>query len=151
MQAFKEQNILLRSPPIPSFDHALAETFRLSATLFDQISQVEPTESKLNPLMYQALDKIIYMAFAYTLEKWRWDIYDSKTMVRTFEIEMFDTLNVYFIQPYEYQEAWDALRFEEMGIIQPTKRDISDFDAGLKYHVSTGRKSSFIRPLCIID
>jgi len=47
---------------------------------------------------------------------------------------------VYFIQPYEYQEAWDKLRFEEMGIIQPTKRDISDFDAGLKYHVSTGRK-----------
>ena len=81
MQAFKEQNILLRSPPIPSFDHALAETFRLSATLFDQIAQVEPSTSKLNPLMYQALDKIIYMAFAYTLEKWRWDIYDEKTMV----------------------------------------------------------------------
>ena len=43
-------------------------------------------------------------------------------------------------QPDEYQSEWDKLRLAEMGIQQPVKRDIADFDPGLKQHVLAGQE-----------
>ena len=80
-RAFQNQNIILRRPPIPSFDDALGEAFKISSMRHDKYGQMEP--DYLNSLMYLALDKIPFLPFALTLEKWRWSIYDGKTFVST--------------------------------------------------------------------
>ena len=63
-KAFKEQHILLRRAPIPSFEHAIGEAFRLSASRHDIWSQLENENSRLNPLMYTALDKLVFLPFS---------------------------------------------------------------------------------------
>lgn len=85
-KAFKEQHILLRRAPIPSFEHAIGEAFRLSASRHDIWSQLENENSRLNPLMYTALDKLVFLPFSYTLEKWRWAVYEGKIMVCLFSL-----------------------------------------------------------------
>ena len=93
-RAFQNQNIILRRPPIPSFDDALGEAFKISSYRHDQFGQGETDQ--LNSLMYLALDKLPFLPFALTLEKWRWSIYDGKTYVSA----TFQTLIIYctFVQ-----------------------------------------------------
>jgi hypothetical protein len=57
----------------------LGEAFKVSAFRHDQFGQGE--QDQLNSLMYLALDKVPFLPFALTLEKWRWSIYDGKTYV----------------------------------------------------------------------
>ena len=36
-------------------------------------------ETDINVLMTMALDKLVFLPFAYTLENWRWDVFSGKT------------------------------------------------------------------------
>ena len=53
---------------------------------------------------------------------------------------LFSATVLIIFKPDEYQSEWDKLRLAEMGIQQPVKRDIADFDPGLKQHVLAGQE-----------
>lgn len=67
---------------------------------------------------FKALDKIIFLPFAYVLDKYRWGIFRGT------------------ISPNEYNCKFWKMREEYSGIQPPVKRSESDFDAPAKYHVS---------------
>lgn len=117
-RAYSPHPILLRGGANPAFPHAFAEAIKLSASQFDQYSKLSHDEgSHLNFLMELALDKLPFLAFAKSLEDWRWDIYDG------------------VIKSKQFQVKWDEYRFTTMGLQQPLDRDVSDLDAAAKFHV----------------
>ena len=82
-RAYSPHPILLRGGANPAFPHAFAEAIKLSASQFDQYSKLSHDEgSHLNFLMELALDKLPFLAFAKSLEDWRWDIYDGVIKVK---------------------------------------------------------------------
>lgn len=66
----------------------------------------------------QALEKIIFLPFAFTLDKYRWAIFRNE------------------IKPNEYNCRFWKLREEYSGIKPPVERTEKDFDATAKYHIS---------------
>lgn len=68
--------------------------------------------------LYQALDKIIFLPFAYVLDKYRWGIFRGT------------------ITSNEYNCKFWKMREEYSGIQPPVQRYETDFDAPAKYHVS---------------
>lgn len=64
------------------------------------------------------MDKIIFLPFAYVLDKYRWGIFRGT------------------IAANEYNCKFWKMREEYSGIVPPVQRSESDFDAAAKYHVS---------------
>ncbi|KAF9821770.1 hypothetical protein SFRURICE_001881 [Spodoptera frugiperda] len=73
-------------------------------------------EVTLNHLLWVALEKFPLMAYAYVLDKWRWDVFGNSSL---------DHWN---------QHWWD-LRIKETGVSPPVLRNESDLDPAAKYHV----------------
>ena len=68
--------------------------------------------------IFQALTKVVFLPFAYTLDKYRWNIFRGE------------------IKPNEYNCQFWKLRESYSGIQPPVQRTEQDFDAAAKYHVS---------------
>lgn len=66
-------------------------------------------------LLAVALDKLPFMAFSLSLEKWRWHVFEKG--------------------PIGMNARWWELRLRYQGIIPPLSRSQDDFDPGAKYHV----------------
>ena len=105
------------------FHEAIGDTIALSITpdylkkvgLMDQ----EPESgADIGQLLDRALAKVAILPFAYTVDKWRWDVYAGKT------------------KPADYDKAWWALREQYMGVKRPAAIESTGFDAGAKYHVA---------------
>jgi peptidyl-dipeptidase A len=70
-------------------------------------------------LLERALSKLPILPFAYSVDKWRWDVYSGKT------------------KPADYDNSWWQLRDQYMGMKRPAASNgVSGFDAGAKYHVA---------------
>jgi peptidyl-dipeptidase A len=71
-------------------------------------------------LLERALSKVTILPFAYTVDKWRWDVYSGKT------------------KPADFDKSWWQLREQYMGMKRPVAMDAkgAGFDAGAKYHVA---------------
>ncbi|MGV7211478.1 M2 family metallopeptidase [Oxalobacteraceae bacterium A2-2] len=119
----KQPSILFHNGANDGFHEAIGDTIALSITpdylkkvgLMDQ----EPeTGADIGQLLERALSKVAILPFAYTVDKWRWDVYAGKT------------------KPADYDKAWWALREQYMGVKRPAAADSSGFDAGAKYHVA---------------
>ena len=81
-RSYGELPILLRGAANPAFSHAIAEAIKLSAAQHDEYAKVqENDDNRLNFLMELALEKLPFLAFAKSLEQWRWDIYDGHITV----------------------------------------------------------------------
>lgn len=79
---------------------------------------VYDSESKINQLYHVALEKIAFLPFSYTIDKYRWSIFRGE------------------IKPDEYNCRFWKMREELSGIIPPVPRTEEDFDPAAKYHVS---------------
>ena len=74
-------------------------------------------ETNINYLLSMALEKVVYLPFAYIVDKWRWNVFS----------EGINNMN----------SKWWELKLNYQGLIPPVPRSESDFDAAAKYHVAS--------------
>jgi peptidyl-dipeptidase A len=80
-------------------------------------SEIPPESADLGLLMNRALEKIAFLPFAITMDKWRWQVLDGTT------------------SPESYNSSWWELRNEYQGVRPPSDRPDTAFDPGAKYHI----------------
>src|SRR5205085_1333499 len=68
-------------------------------------------------LLKQALEKVAFLPFGLTIDKWRWEVFSGE------------------VKPEQYNTAWWALRLKYQGMAPPVARSEADFDPGAKFHV----------------
>ena len=81
------------------------------------IRQVPGPDADIPYLLLMALDKIAFLPFAYSVDKWRWQVFAGE------------------ITPDKYNDAWWTLRTKYQGIVPPGPRPSDAFDPGAKYHI----------------
>jgi peptidyl-dipeptidase A len=122
-RAYRNQPYLYRDGANDGFHEAIGDAITLSMTprylvgvgLLDE----EPLDGQDVPLLLRtALERVPYLAFAMTLETWRWDVFSGE------------------IKPADYNAAWWDLARTYQGIAPPVPRSESDFDPAAKYHVA---------------
>ncbi|NYE61555.1 peptidyl-dipeptidase A [Duganella sp. 1224] len=122
--AYNQQPFLFRNGANDGFHEAIGDTVALSITpgylkkigLMDQEPDVT---ADIPQLLERALSKVAILPFAYSVDKWRWDVYAGKT------------------KPADYDASWWQLREQYMGMKRPAPvNGIAGFDAGAKYHVA---------------
>ena len=123
-RAYMRQPYLYEDSANDGIHEAIGDTIALSVTpeylvqigLLQQ-NQLPTPEQDRALLLRQALDKIAFLPFGLLIDRYRWGIYSGQ------------------IRPGEYQAAWDRMRLQYQGIVPPTPRNETNFDAGAKYHV----------------
>ena len=77
------------------------------------------SETDLNFLMNQALNKIAFLPFGYLVDKWRWSVLRGEVTAE------------------QYNPSWWKLRCQLQGLSppDPSNFDPDGFDAGAKFHV----------------
>lgn len=122
--AYNKQPFLFRNGANDGFHEAIGDTIALSITpdylkkvgLMDQPPQAD---ADIGQLLERALSKVAILPFAYSVDKWRWDVYAGKT------------------KPADYDKSWWQLREQYMGVKRPADFNANGFDAGAKFHVAS--------------
>ncbi|XP_047368061.1 angiotensin-converting enzyme-like isoform X2 [Vespa velutina] len=119
---YKDQPIIFRKEAIPGFHEAVSDAIVLSVMTPQHLHKInlhnnstDGYESNINFLMLMALRKLAYIPFAYTIDQWRWRIFNEG-------IEDMTT-------------KWWELRLQYQGIVPPVARTERDFDPAAKYHI----------------
>lgn len=104
------------------FHEALGDTIALSVTpaylkTLGFIDQEPPAEADIALLLQMALDKVAFLPFGLTIDKWRWQVFSGA------------------VPPEKYNQAWWDLKETYQGIVPPAPRSEADFDPGAKFHV----------------
>jgi peptidyl-dipeptidase A len=123
-RAYMNQPFLYEDSANDGIHEAIGDTIALSVTpeylvqigLLQQ-NQMPTPEQDRALLLRQALDKIAFLPFGLLIDRYRWGIFSGQ------------------IRPNEYQAAWDRMRLQYQGIVPPSRRSETNFDAGAKYHV----------------
>ncbi|XP_050072369.1 angiotensin-converting enzyme-like [Anopheles maculipalpis] len=109
----------------PGFHEAVGDVLSLSVSTPKHLEKIGllkdyvlDEESKLNQFYGSALNKLVFLPFAYTLDKYRWGIFRGD------------------IKPEEYNCKFWEMRSKYSGVEPPVVRSEADFDAPAKYHVS---------------
>lgn len=121
---YKNQPTVFKEGANPGFHEAVGDTIALSASTPAHLKEIglldddsTSHEAVLNHLYLKGLDKIVFLPFAYMMDKWRWGVFQST------------------ITPDTYNCDWWKLAEEFQGIIPPVERTEDDFDPGAKYHI----------------
>ena len=125
---YSSQPFVYREGPNPAFHEAIAHAVGLCIGgpvhlqrmgLLSSPITTSNGNSMINIeyLLKMALDKLPFMAFSLSLEKWRWYVFEKG--------------------PVGLNARWWELRLRHQGIIPPGIRFSDHFDAGAKYHVVT--------------
>lgn len=121
---YQHQPTVYREGANPGFHEAVGDVLSLSVSSPKHLIRVGllkdyvyDEEAKINQLLATGLDKLAFLPFAYTLDKYRWALFRGETT------------------------ADDNCKFWEMreqygGVEPPITRSNADFDAPAKYHVS---------------
>ncbi|XP_013192369.1 angiotensin-converting enzyme [Amyelois transitella] len=112
---------LYRDGPNPAFHDAISDIVAIQLTTPDhlvKLNLIKETgpEVTMNHLLWIALEKFPLMAYAYVLDKWRWDVFSNSSMEN-------------------WNQHWWDLRMKETGVSPPVPRNESDLDPAAKYHV----------------
>jgi peptidyl-dipeptidase A len=121
-RAYNPQSPLFQNSANDGFHEAVGDTIALSVTpeYLKQIGLIEtvpPASGDIDYLLQQALEKIAFLPFGLTIDKWRWEVFSGQ------------------IKPDQYNKAWWDLRLKYQGIAPPVARSEADFDPGAKFHV----------------
>jgi peptidyl-dipeptidase A len=116
------QDPLFRDGANDGFHEALGDTIALSVTprylkRIGLIDKEPPPEADIALLLKLALDKVAFLPFGLTIDKWRWGVFSGA------------------IPPNQYNAAWWALKRKYQGVAPPSPRGEEWFDPGAKYHV----------------
>ncbi|QGZ39433.1 peptidyl-dipeptidase A [Pseudoduganella flava] len=120
--AYQDQPNLFRAGANDGFHEAIGDTIALSITpgylkKIGLMKEDPDPKADIGELLRRALSKVAILPFAYSVDKWRWDVYAGKT------------------QPADYDRTWWQLREQYMGVKRPLPMLANGFDAGAKYHV----------------
>ncbi|KAK2713608.1 hypothetical protein QYM36_009469 [Artemia franciscana] len=110
----------------PGFHEAVGDLMALSVQTPGHLKKIglleedftEDERSDLNFLMLTALSKIVFLPFAYVMDRWRWDIFAGQ------------------VEQEQWNKHWWDLRATYQGIMPPVLRTNQDLDAGAKYHTA---------------
>ncbi|SEO18795.1 peptidyl-dipeptidase A [Duganella sp. CF517] len=121
--AYNKQPFLFRNGANDGFHEAIGDTVALSITpdylkKAGLMEQAPEADADVGDLLKRALSKVAILPFAYSVDKWRWDVYAGKT------------------KPDDYDKTWWQLREQYMGMKRPAAMVAGGFDAGAKYHVA---------------
>lgn len=75
-------------------------------------------KAKINQLYKQALEKVVFLPFAYSLDQYRWALFRGE------------------IEPDDFNSKFWQMREQASGIKPPVQRTKDDFDPPAKYHIS---------------
>jgi peptidyl-dipeptidase A len=122
-QQYTKLPILFQQGANDGFHEGIGDTLALSVTpaylkergLLDAVA--ENPKASINQQMKMALDKIAFLPFGLTIDKWRWDVFAGKT------------------PKANYNQAWWDLKLRYQGIAPPGPRPADAFDPGAKFHV----------------
>lgn len=122
---YQNQPLVYRDGANPGFHEAVGDVLALSVQTPKHMEKigllnnyVQDDASDINQLYQTALKKIVFLPFAFTLDKYRWGIFRGD------------------IKQDEYNCRFWKLRHEYSGIQPPVQRNEDDFDAAAKYHIS---------------
>ncbi|KAK0183491.1 hypothetical protein PV327_001528 [Microctonus hyperodae] len=123
---YKNQPEIYRDGANAGFHEAVGDTISLSASTLNNFESIGllkkhfvkyDYETMINYLYSVALEKIPFIQFAYLIDKWRYDVFQTK------------------VTPEQYNCHWWNLSEKYRGIIPPVKRSEESFDPGAKYHI----------------
>ncbi|KAK3930192.1 Angiotensin-converting enzyme [Frankliniella fusca] len=119
---YAEQPYIFRRGANPAFHEAIGDAIGLSVSTPRHLQRIgllnnitDDYETNINYLLTVALDKVVYLPFAYVVDQWRWRVFS----------EGVENMN----------GRWWELRMRHQGVIPPVPRTERDFDPGAKYHV----------------
>jgi peptidyl-dipeptidase A len=121
-RAYDTQPPLFQSSANDGFHEAVGDTIALSVTpeylkQIGLIDTVPPPSGDIDYLLQKALEKVAFLPFGLTVDKWRWEVFSGR------------------VKPDAYNKAWWDLRLKYQGVAPPVARTEADFDPGAKYHV----------------
>jgi len=121
-RAYNTQPPLFQNSANDGFHEAVGDTIALSVTpeylkKIGLIETVPPASADIDYLLQKALQKVAFLPFGLTIDKWRWEVFAGQ------------------VKPDEYNQAWWDLRLKYQGVAPPVARTESDFDPGAKFHV----------------
>jgi len=124
-RAYQHQSTLFRNGANDGFHEAIGDFIALNTTpeYLAQIgvirrNQIPPASADTGLLLNMALAKIAFLPFAYSVDSWRWGVFDGQ------------------ITPAQYNDQWWAIRLRYQGVRPPGPRPADAFDPGAKYHVA---------------
>src|ERR1700732_1526223 len=121
-RAYNKQPPLFQGSANDGFHEAVGDTIELSVTpeylkKIGLIEKVPPAAGDIDYLLAQALQKVAFLPFGLTIDKWRWEVFSGQ------------------VKPEQYNKAWWDLRRKYQGVAPPVARTEAEFDPGAKYHV----------------
>ncbi len=121
-RSYKNQPFLFKNGANDGFHEAIGDTIALAITpeylkRIGLLETIPPADADIPILLRQALDKVAFLPFGLTIDKWRWRVFSGE------------------VTPGEYNKAWWDLRLKYQGVVPPVERSEKDFDPGAKYHV----------------
>jgi len=122
---YQHQPYVYRTGANPGFHEAVGDVLSLSVSTPKHLERVgllknyvRDDEARINQLFLNALSKIVFLPFAFTMDKYRWALFRGQ------------------IDKSNWNCAFWKLREEYSGIEPPIVRSEKDFDAPAKYHIS---------------
>ncbi|XP_058124050.1 angiotensin-converting enzyme-like [Anopheles coustani] len=122
---YQHQPVKYRQGANPGFHEAVGDVIALSVSTPKHLKKVgllkhydDDEQAKINQYYRSALTKLVFIPFAYTVDKYRWGVFRGE------------------IKPTEYNCRFWQLRSQYSGIEPPVVRTEEDFDPAAKYHVS---------------
>lgn len=117
--------MVYRTGANPGFHEAVGDVLSLSVSTPKHLEKIGllknyvlDEEARINQLFLTALEKIVFLPFAFTMDKYRWALFRGQ------------------VEKEKWNCAFWKLREEYSGIEPPVVRSEKDFDAPAKYHVS---------------
>lgn len=121
--AYKHQPPIYQNSANDGFHEALGDTIELSITgqYLEDINLLsdasKASKNTQQALLRMALGKVAFLPFGLMIDKYRWQIFDGRTL------------------PKNYNTDWWKLRTQYQGIKAPNERPKDTFDPGAKYHI----------------
>ncbi|OQV24979.1 Angiotensin-converting enzyme [Hypsibius exemplaris] len=123
---YENQLLPFREGANSGFHEAVGDTLALSvatprhlAWLGLVTNQTDDLQSDLNFMFSTALEKIVFLPFAYIMDRYRYDVFSGA------------------IRSSDLNDAWWNYVLKYQGLEPPVKRTEHDFDPGSKYHISS--------------
>lgn len=121
---YQDQHAVFRGAPNPGFHEAVGDTIALSVSSPKHLKKIGlikngelDEKSRINELFKQALQKIIFLPFSYSMDKYRYAVFRDE------------------IKENKWNCGWWKLRSTHGGVEPPIQRSEKDFDPTAKYHI----------------
>ncbi|EDW02930.1 GH10960 [Drosophila grimshawi] len=121
---YEQQPAVFRGAPNPGFHEAVGDVIALSVMSAKHLKSIGLTsngrldeKSRINELFKQALSKIVFLPFGYTMDKYRYAVFRNE------------------LDENQWNCGFWQMRSEFGGVEPPMMRTDTDFDPPAKYHI----------------